>query len=138
MRALLLLLVSWPLVAGADDVAPSTSAMKEMLHGIIRKQLEAFRRDDFVTAYTFAAEGIKSQFPLSAFEKMVRVGYPLIAKSNDAVFGLTLDDGDHAVVTVRITGPDQVAGTYQYLLERTGKDWRIAGVQELDAKDGPI
>lgn len=112
--------------------------MKEKLHAVIRQQLEAFRRDDYAAAYVFAAAAIKAQFPVEAFEKMVRAGYPMIAKSSDANFGLTLDDGDRAVVTVRVVGADQRGASFHYLLERSGDDWRISGVQQLDEKTTEI
>ena len=120
----------------ADEAKPSTPAMKEKLHAVIRGQLEAFRKDDFAGAYKFAAAGIREQFPLAAFETMVKSNYPAIAKSEDAVFGLTLDDGDKAVVNVRVVGPKQESVSYQYLLERDGEDWRISGVYVL-RKDEP-
>jgi hypothetical protein len=118
----------------AAEMNPSTQSMKETLHAVVRQQLEAFRRSDFPAAYSFAAAGIKDQFPLAEFESMVRKGYPLIATSTDAVFGLTLDDGDRAVVNVRIIGKQKQSANFQYLLERNGKDWRIAGVFEQEEK----
>ena len=125
-------------VSSADEAKPSADAMKEKLHAVIRHQLEAFRRDDYPAAYVFAAPGIKSQFPAEAFEKMVRASYPLIAKSTAAVFGLTIDDGKTAVVTVRVVGQAKKAASYQYLLERVREEWRIAGVYELDEATSAI
>jgi len=125
-------------VGCADEAKPSADAMKKKLHAVIRSQLEAFRRDDYPAAYVFAAPGIKSQFPAEAFEKMVRASYPLIAKSTAAVFGLTIDDGKTAVVTVRVVGQAKKAASYQYLLERVGEEWRIAGVYELDEATSAI
>jgi hypothetical protein len=136
--AVLSLLAVFPLLARTGEPKPSSAEMKEKLHAVVRQQLEAFRRDDYAAAYVFAAPSIKAQFPVEAFEKMVRTGYPLIAKSSDASFGLTLDDGERAVVTVRVTGADQRVASYHYLLERTGDDWRIAGVQQLDERTTTI
>ena len=45
-------------------------------------QLEAFRRDDYDAAYTFASEAIREMFDRAAFERMVRSGYPEIARSS--------------------------------------------------------
>ena len=125
-------------VGCADEAKPSADAMKKKLHAVIRSQLEAFRRDDYPVAYVFAAPGIKSQFPAEAFEKMVRASYPLIAKSTEAAFGLTIDDGKTAVVTVRVVGQAKKAASYQYLLERVREEWRIAGVYELDEATSAI
>lgn len=135
-RALLFLLALAPLLAQAGTPTPSSAAVKEKLHAVIRQQLEAFRRNDYAAAYVFAAPAIKEQFPVEAFERMVRTGYPIIAQSTDATFGLTLDDGEKAVVTVRVVAADGNA-SFHYLLERSGEDWRIAGVQPTK-DDGPI
>jgi hypothetical protein len=136
-RALLLALAMVPLRLVGEDATTSSPAMKEKLQAVIRQQLEAFRRNDYAAAYTFAASAIRAQFPMQAFEKMVRTGYPLIAKSTDVSFGISLDDGERAVVTVRITAGEK-AETYQYLLERDGDDWRIGGVEKLDERSTVI
>lgn len=133
-RALVVLLAAMlPSPGQSADVAASAPEMKEILHSVIRQQLEAFRRNDYAAAYEFAAEGIRKQFPVDAFERMVRTGYPLIAQSTDVRFGLTLDNGDRAVVTVRVIAGEK-STSYHYLLERSGSEWRIAGVQKLDEK----
>ena len=73
----LLLLVS-ALPAWAQTTAPKEAAEPVM------KQLEAFRRGDFDTAYTFASSEIKQLFDRPAFEHMVKNGYPEIARSTFA------------------------------------------------------
>jgi hypothetical protein len=128
-----LLFLAWlavlaPCAGTAAEAKASTPEMKDKLHAVIRGQLTAFRKDDFAGAYKFAAASIREQFPLYAFETMVKNSYPAIAKNTDAVFGLTLDDGEKAVVNVRIVGPKDESVSYQYLLERDGEDWRIGGV----------
>lgn len=105
--------------------------MKEQIHAVVGGQLEAFRKNDFAAAYTFAAAQFRAQFSLPDFEKMVRTGYPAIAGNQDAVYGLTLDDGEKAVVNVRVIGEDKKSVSYQYLLQREGEDWRIGGVVAL-------
>lgn len=112
--------------------------MKEQLHKVISQQIEAFRHDDYATAYTFAAKGIKEQFPLAAFEKMVKEGYPIIAKSKEAIFGLTLDDGKKAVVNVRVVNDARESVSYQYLLELDDEKWCIAGVVKMEEKSETI
>jgi hypothetical protein len=107
---------------------PSDTKMKEALHAVITGQLAAFRADDFAGAYAFADPQIKEQFPLEAFERMVRTAYPAIAKSVSASFGLTFDNGDEAVVEVHVTGADGKPLAYHYLLRRDGERWRISGV----------
>src|SRR4030095_10461085 len=73
---LVLILVAMP--AGSQ---PASREPKEAAEPIM-KQLEAFRRGDFDTAYTFASADIQQQFDRPAFEQMVKGGYPEIAASS--------------------------------------------------------
>jgi hypothetical protein len=130
-----------PLVVAASfatEPEVSTGERREAIHTVIRGQLEAFRKKDFVAAYQFAAPAIQTQFALADFETMVRRGYPVIARNVDAVFGLTLDDGQRAAATVRVIGPGKLAVSFRYLLEKVDGKWRIAGVQEAGEESDPI
>lgn len=120
-----------PTAFGESPSIASGDATKRTLHAVIRGQLEAFRRGDFAAAYELAAPGIREKFPLAAFTEMVRGSYPEIAANTEAVFGLTLDDGERAVVNVRVAARDKPPRRFQYSLERAGKQWRIAGVIPL-------
>lgn len=126
----LALLLCWPLLS-PGGLKPSDVKTKDQLHAVISSQLAAFRTGDYAAAYVFADDGIKQQVALEQFEVMVRRGYPAIAKSASATFGLTFDNGDEAVVNVRVVGADREAVTYQYMLRRSGDAWRITGVVPL-------
>jgi hypothetical protein len=92
------------------------------------KQLEAFRRDDNDTAYTFASEEIRLQFDRLRFEVMVRSGYPEIARSTVAtVTGTELQPEGRAYVAVRIVGANGQIVEALYELVWQGA-WRINGV----------
>ena len=127
----LALLACWLPFATAEGMKPSEMKTKDALHAVISGQLAAFRAGDFAAAYGFADREIKSQFPRQRFEQMVKTGYPAIAKSVSANFGLAFDDGDVAVVNVRVVGPDQQTVAYQYQLRRDGEVWCITGVALL-------
>jgi hypothetical protein len=116
---------------GADGMKPSAMNTKEALHAVITGQLAAFRAGDYAAAYVFADPEIKAVMPVERFERMVKVGYPVIAHSVSAKFGLTFDNGDEAVVNVRVEGAHEEAITYQYMLRRDGEAWRITGVALL-------
>lgn len=130
--ALALLMGSSLLARGADGLKPSEMKTKETLHVVISGQLAAFRAGDYAAAYVFADAEIKRQFPLERFEQMVKTGYPTIAHSVSATFGLTFDNGDEAVVNVRVVGADGQPVAYQYLLRRAGEVWCITGVVPLE------
>jgi len=92
------------------------------------KQIEAFRRGDFDTAFTFASGMIQAQFDRPAFETMVRRGYPEIARSTFAAVTKTeLESPGLAYVTVKIRGANGQA--IEALYEMIWEDgWRINGV----------
>jgi hypothetical protein len=129
-----------PVPPGADETAPktpqpSTDAVKKELTDIIDAQLAAFRTDDYAKAYGFAASSVREMFPPAAFESMVRTGYPVIAHSTRAFYGLTFDTGEEAVVNVRIEDAARNRGEFQYLLKKEGGAWKINGVSQLKASD---
>jgi hypothetical protein len=101
---------------------PKTAAVPVM------KQLEAFRRDDFDTAFTFASGAIRAQFDRPSFETMVRRGYPEIARSSfAAVVKTELPSEGVAYVTVKIRGANgqSIEALYEVTWE---DDWKISGV----------
>jgi ABC-type transporter MlaC component len=108
--------------AQSSDIATAAAAP-------IMKQLEAFRRDDYDAAYVFASAEIKQMFDRQAFERMVKGGYPEIARSTSAVVSRTEvgPDGD-VFVQLRIRGANGsgIEALYQMVPERDG--WKINGV----------
>jgi ABC-type transporter MlaC component len=93
------------------------------------KQLEAFRRGDFDTAYTFASADIQQQFDRPAFEQMVKGGYPEIAESTFAtVVSSALAPDGHAYVAVKVHGANgkDIEAFYELVLE--SGQWKINGV----------
>ena len=108
----------------------SKESMRKELTQIIKSQLAAFRDEDYVTAYTFAAAGIKAQYPLAAFERMVKTGYPVIARFKSAEFGVVRDNGEEAVVNVEVEGESSSVAHYQYFLRKENAGWKISGVVE--------
>jgi hypothetical protein len=108
--------------AQADKTNPKSAAEP------VVKQLEAFRRGDFDTAFTFASGMIQARFDRSVFEAMVRGGYPEIARSTFAAVTKTeLESPGLAYVTVKIRGANgqAVEALYELIWE---DGWKINGV----------
>jgi hypothetical protein len=121
--AFLLLLIG---ATGAWAQAASTDAKAAAIPVV--KQLEAFRRDDFDTAFTFASGTIQGRFDRRNFEVMVRGGYPEIAQSTFAAVTKTeLESPGLAYVTVKIRGANgqSIEALYEMVWE---DDWKINGV----------
>jgi len=123
-RVLLLLL---PLSAAVAWAQAERTDAKAAAEPVVR-QLEAFRRDDYDTAYTFASEEIQLQFDRLRFEIMVRNGYPEIASSSGAtVTGAEVRPEGVAYVSVVIRGANGQTILALYELVWQGA-WRINGV----------
>ena len=120
--------------SAAAGLEPSETAVKSEITAVIEAQLAAFRAGDFDKAYTYAAGAIREKFPLSDFKQMVSTGYPIIATSVKAEYGVCLDNGVEAAIFVHVEARDGTSRDYQYglVLERSG--WRITGVTEPEKR----
>jgi hypothetical protein len=121
---LAVLLALWPAATVAQTEAEAKDA-----GGVVMQQLEAFRRDDFDTAFTFASAEIHRLFDRPRFEQMVRSGYPEIARSASAVVdGVERGDAGQLYLFVRIRGANgrAIEAVYEMVLE-DGR-WHINGV----------
>ncbi|MGH7353971.1 MAG: DUF4864 domain-containing protein [Candidatus Rokuibacteriota bacterium] len=93
------------------------------------RQLDAFRQGDFDAAYGFASSDIRQMFDRQAFERMVRGGYPEIARSvSGVVTDGRVEPGGPAWITLVIHGAN--GHTIEALYELVWEDaqWRINGV----------
>jgi len=128
LLALLLLVPALPVLAQTAKPVPPKPAPNEATEPVI-KQLEAFRRGDFDTAYTFASSEIKEQFSRPAFEQMVKTGYPEIAHSTFATIAATaVAPNGHVYLSVKIRGANgnSIEAFYELVLE--SGQWKINGV----------
>ena len=95
----------------------------------VLQQLDALRRDDYETAYTFASAAIQGMFDRAAFERMVKTGYPEIARSSAAhVAEVRLGPDEHVYLRLKIRGANGVAIEAIYELVWEGGRFRINGV----------
>jgi hypothetical protein len=95
----------------------------------IMRQLEAFRRGDFDTAYGFASRTIHTLFDRARFEQMVSGSYPEIARSLAAVVKRVEDAPTGQVylfVTVYGANGKSVDAVYE-MVDENG-EWKINGV----------
>jgi hypothetical protein len=113
-----------PTTAVAEPRADAAAAIEPIM-----KQLEALRRDDYEAAYTFASASIQEMFDRPAFERMVRTGYPEIARSSSAsVADVRMGPDEQVYVRVKIRGANgkQIEAVYELVWE--GGRYRIKGV----------
>jgi len=128
-RALAALLFALAALGVTGAEAQPLDADAQAAGRIVMQQLEAFRRDDFSTAYTFASVTIRQMFDRARFEQMVRGGYPEIAHSASATIeGSRRGDAGEIYLFVRVRGSNgrTIAAVYELVPE--GGGWRINGV----------
>ena len=112
----------------------SAGSVQQELARVIDSQLSAFRKGDYADAYAFADSALQAQVSPAVFERMVKAGYPAIARSRSASFGVSLDNGTEAIVTVGVMSQSGHLLQYHYLLRREPGGWRISGVVRIHAE----
>ena len=126
-RALLtVLLLAAPCVppASAQPGGDITAATE-----VVMRQLDAFRREDFDAAYALASTMIHDLFDREAFERMVRGGYPEIARSVSAfVSESSVTPNGSVFLHLRIRGANGSRIEAIYELIREDGRFKINGV----------
>jgi hypothetical protein len=109
-------------------------APRSEIEGVIQNQIDAFVRDDFDTAFTYASPNIKQLFGTpDRFGMMVRQGYPMVWRPADVRY-LDLETIDGRLwQKVMITDAAGAVHVLGYQMIETAEGWQINGVQVLQA-----
>ena len=95
----------------------------------IEKQLQAFQKDDFVTAFSFASPAIQDQFGgWNNFQTMVMSNYEVVYRPRSVMFrNLTLVESFPAqnLILMNASG-DLIQATY-IMQQQQDRTWRIHG-----------
>lgn len=104
------------------------------IEGVITRQLDAFRADDFATAFTFASPSIRGMFGTAEnFGRMVTQGYPMVWRPADVEYlGLREERGTLAQ-RVQIVDAEGRLHLLDYFMIETVDGWKINGVQFVEA-----
>ncbi|WOI57502.1 DUF4864 domain-containing protein [Palleronia sp. LCG004] len=119
---------------GLATIGQPLFAQEDQIESVIRDQIEAFRGDDFASAFEHASPGIRDLFGTpEQFGRMVEQGYPMVHRPSEVVF-LTLreEDGEQKQ-RVMMRGDDGAVHILEYDMVRIDGVWRIDGVRLLDA-----
>lgn len=109
-------------------------AQSDEIEGVISSQIEAFKADDFETAFTYASPSIQGLFGNAQnFERMVRGGYPMVWRPAEVSY-LDMREAEGVYFQkVRIVDGSGSVHVLLYQMVRIGSQFRINGVQLLDA-----
>ena len=130
MRRLLLAL---SLSAG---LASGAFAQSAEIEANIAAQIQAFKADDFATAFTFASPNIQRLFGNpDNFGAMVRNGYPMVWRPSDVRFLELREVAGTLWQKVMITDGDGAVHILDYQMIQQENGWKINGVQLLGRAD---
>lgn len=116
------------------SLALPAAAQEAPIEGTIRAQIDAFRQDDFATAFSYASPGIQAMFGTSErFGRMVVQGYPMVHRPAEVrMLGQEQRDGQ-LWQKVMITDAEGRIHLLGYEMVETPEGWRIDGVVMLEA-----
>lgn len=128
MRAILVLVFSfWSCLALAQD---------RDIQSVITQQIDAFQRDDFAEAFTFASPTIQGLFGSpERFGAMVQNGYPMVWRPDTVRYLELREIAGNLWQKVMITDAEGTLHFLDYQMKQIDGIWRINGVQILPLPD---
>lgn len=110
------------------------AAQSTEIEGTINSQFEAFKADDFATAFTYATPSLQQLFQSPQnFQRMVTQGYPMVWRPAEVRYLELRKRGGSMWQKVQITDAKGFTHILDYKMEETDLGWRIGAVQILDA-----
>ncbi|APE44624.1 DUF4864 domain-containing protein [Sulfitobacter alexandrii] len=114
--------------------AIGATAQSTEIQGTISSQIEAFKADDFETAFTFATPSLQRMFQTPRnFQRMVTEGYPMVWRPAEVRYLELHEKAGGLWQKVQITDAKGFTHILDYKMEETDMGWRIGAVQILDA-----
>ncbi len=122
------------LAAVAVVIAAPVAAQDAALQGVIADQLQAFVARDATRAFDHASPMIQGMFATpEMFAGMVAEGYPMVWDNAQVRFGGVEPRGATKVQTVYITDAAGRFHALQYEMIQIEGDWKINGVELIEA-----
>jgi len=123
---LVLLLVGGEPAAAAGLTPAAVGAMRKAIEG----QLDAFRRDDGVKAFSYASPGIQERFGTpQQFLEMVRQQYSAVYRPAAIAFLKPQSDGGVVIYPVQLTDREGRVWMALYTMQQHNRAWKISGCQ---------
>jgi hypothetical protein len=136
---LLAILLPWisltlPALASNADV---DDADAKLIRGVIEKQLDALKRDDWSEAFSYAAPFIQRKFGSpDTFRRMVMGGYSIVHRPRMVSFKGLEEQSGRLAQNVLMVGPNGRSAMVVYFMEKMDDGaWRIAGVSIVPLAD---
>lgn len=126
MRSLLAILTTVVLLGQAFA---ATDRDREAIRDMVQKQIEAFKSDDAMRAFSFAAPALQSMFGSpERFMAMVRDSYQPVYRPRSYTMGQFKEGPEGSSLSVSIQDAEGIDWTAIYTLEQQSDgSWRISG-----------
>lgn len=116
----------------AFSLSLPVAAQEDPVQQTILNQIEAFKADDFATAFDFASPSIKSIFMSPEnFGAMVKNGYPMVHRPGSVRMLEQREISGNLWQKVMITDQSGRTHVLDYQMIQTPDGWQINGVQLL-------
>lgn len=114
--------------------APAQDNAAPQIQDTIQSQIEAFRADDFATAFSFASPGIQRIFRTPQnFGLMVREGYPMVWRPSEFSFMDLRQERGQTVQRLMIRDGAGRIHVLDYYMIPGENGWFINGVNLVEA-----
>jgi len=123
-------IISLAILCAALAIAPLRAQSPAAdIRAVIESQIEAFRADDFETAFSFASPSIRRLFGTpSRFGEMVQNGYPMVRRPADVRFSTLANRNGRTVQSVVVRDSGGALHVLDYDMIAGDNGWRINGV----------
>lgn len=122
------------IMALGGTVPGPAAAQDTDIRGVISSQIDAFKADDFNTAFSFAAPTIQNIFRTPEnFGRMVSQGYPMVWRPADVEYLELRQENGAIFQDLRITDAEGRVHLLEYRMTEMATGWKISGVRLLEA-----
>lgn len=113
-----------------------TDTDRNAIRSVIKRQLEAFQKNDARGAFTFASSGIQRQFGTPEnFMLMVKTSYPAVYRPRSVLFEDIITVQGTLTQPVLLLDSTGVPVRAFYLMEHDQGNWRINGCYLTSLED---
>jgi hypothetical protein len=123
------LLMSINLAAAQSADTTLGDADQGAIRQVVESQIEAFQKDEWAAAFAYASPVVQQKFgDPTTFMEMVKSGYGPVYRPRQVTFGKVIDTQYGPDQIVQLIGPDGLAYTAHYTMERQPDGtWKISG-----------
>ena len=109
-------------------------AQQDEIKSVISGQIQSFLKDDFATAFTYAAPNIKQMFGTpERFGQMVSNGYPMVHRPSEVTFQDLVENDGAFTQDVLLRDVQGLYYVARYTMVMIDGEWQISGVQVLQS-----